>query len=281
MQLVKHPGPIALERLSIAPSHGRKVTLSLRAGIDLETAIAEAITSQGIESAWLTFEETPVETLSYVIPDKAPNDKTVAWYSKTYRLSRPGQIHAMGLIVGQFEGVPFLHGHGLWSEKEGDQKMGHIMPRETILTSDTIIHGLAFDDARFERQFDPESNFTLFQPSQKRACTGGEFALLRIRPNEDLATALDEACSRLGWQQAKVHGLGSLVRAQFDDGRELNSFATEFLILDGTARADHTRRAGPNIAIVGEEGGKGMQGKVKRGANPILITAELFLERIG
>nr|WP_321444152.1 hypothetical protein [uncultured Cohaesibacter sp.] len=284
---VTHPGPKAAERLPFSRSRGRAVTLALRGDQDLQSAIAEALAGVGLYSGWLELEAAPVDALAYVIPDKAPNDQTVAWYSQTHRLQAPGLIHHLGLVVGQADGALFLHGHGSWghgswSETDGAVRFGHVLFAETMLAQDVIAHGFLLDDACFERLPDAESNFSLFQTKSlsQPEPDGADFALLRMLPNEDLAMGLDMVCARLGWQQARVFGLGSLVGAEFDDGRLLDSFATEFVIRDALAHGEAGCLRGPEIVIVGEAGGAGLRGRVTRGANPVLVTAEILLQRI-
>lgn len=279
---VTHPGPVAEERLAFARSRGRAVTLSLRGGQSLEAAIGEALAGEPLYSGWLELEAASVAALAYVIPDKAPNDQTVAWYSQTHRLKAPGQIDHLGLVVGQMEGCMFLHGHGSWSGGDGETRFGHLLFAETHLAEDVTARGFLLKDAVFERLPDAESNFSLFQPKSLPATVSEEadFALLRMLPNEDLTVGLDAVCAQLGWRQARAFGLGSLVGAQFEDGRLLNSFATEFVICDAIAQSECDTISGPEIHIVGEAGGAGLRGRVQRGSNPVLVTAEILLQRV-
>jgi hypothetical protein len=149
-----------------------------------------------------------------------------------------------------------------------------------MLAAPVVARGIGLTGARFERRPDPETNFTLFRPSgDARDAEDADYALVRLAPNQDFAGALDTACARLGWEGARVHGLGSLIGATFEDGSVLDSLPTEFLILDADARAEGQSGPGPEIAIVGIEGGDIREGALKRGENAVLITAELLLER--
>ncbi len=102
--------------------------------------------------------------------------------------------------------------------------------------------------------------FPCFNPKAcpQPAPDDADFALLRMLPNEDLALGLDAVCARLGWRQAHVFGLGSLVGAEFDDGRLLDSFATEFVLLDaiayGEAHGKDGLHPGPEIEDCGRSG---------------------------
>ena len=126
------------------------------------------------------------------------------------------------------------------------------------------------------RRHDTETNFNLFQVDQTNDAGGG-FAALRLLPNQDLSDGIDRACKTLGWKSASVQGLGSVNTAQFDDGRWLDSLPTEFLILDATA-GDGAR--GPEIVIVGKDETEILTGRLSRGKNMVLVTAELVLSRL-
>ena len=275
---VTHPGPPNAARLELVPCAGGPVALTLRAGRPLEDAMAEAMAEAGLDSAWLEVADAPVSRLAYVIPAVAPDDDHVAWYSDILGVGGPGRIDRLGMAVGTHEGRSFLHGHGLWRPEGGRQAMGHILAPRTELARDTVATGIGVTGARFDRGPDTETNFELFHATGDPAGDARN-ALLRIAPNQDFAGALDAACARLGWGTARVHGLGSLIDARFEDGAVLGSLPSEFLLLHAEARADAADRNGPEIAIVGIDGARVLQGPITRGDNPVLITAELVLER--
>ncbi|WP_420403561.1 hypothetical protein [Nisaea sp.] len=280
MRAVTHPGPVAAERQEILPAEGRPVALTLGAGLPLEDAVAEAMAAEGLDGAWLEIEEAIVSTLDYVIPALSPDEDHVAWYSDIRSFGGPGRIEKLGMMVGREGGASFLHGHGLWAPAGGEIAMGHILAPRTMLAAPAVARGTGLAGARFERRPDEETNFTLFRPSGKeREAETADYALVRLAPNQDFSDALDTACARLGWESARVHGLGSLIGAAFEDGGTLDSLPTEFLILDAEARAEGRTGPGPEIAIVGVEGGDIRSGALKRGGNAVLITAELLLER--
>jgi len=281
MRAVTHPGPVAEERQEILPAGGRPVALTVNAGLPFEDAVADAMAAEGLDGAWLEIEEATVSALDYVIPAPAPDAEHVAWYSEIHSLGGPGRIHHLGMMVGRDGGASFLHGHGLWAPRDGGTAMGHILAPRTTLAAPAVARGIGLTGARFERRPDPETNFTLFRPSgAARDAESAGHALLRLAPNQDFSGALDTACARLGWEGARVHGLGSLIGATFEDGNVLDSLPTEFLILDAEARAEGGTGPGPEIAIVGIEGGDIRRGRLTRGGNAVLITAELLLERL-
>ncbi|MCI4664570.1 MAG: hypothetical protein MRY74_07595 [Neomegalonema sp.] len=284
MKTVAHPGPVASERLQLIPCAGQVFEARLPAGAPLDQAVADAFADAGAQSGWISFENAPVSALDYVIPAGPRDESTVAWYSETYSFPGQGRIERLGGVVGQNDGAPLLHGHGVWTPESGAAAMGHILPGATILAAPVVARCVGVTGARFERLFDPETNFTLFQPvadiaSAAMDAQAANCALLRLAPNIDFSASLSAACARLGWPAARIHGLGSLVEARFDNGVRLNSPASEFLVLDAETRADGAAAA-PQIAIVGVEHGRIVQGALTSGENAVLITAELVLERL-
>ena len=273
MRRVRHPGAVAWPRIDIAPSDGRRIEVTLAPGLPLEEAVAQA--TQAFTSAWLEIENAPVTTLDYVIPALSPDDAHVAWYSRVHAFGGPGVIDCLGMIVGRHQGKSFLHGHGLWTPRGGAQAMGHILAPRTVLAEPVTARGIGLTGVCFDRLHDPETNFDLFQVGGGGST--GAFAALRLRPNQDFATALDAACAELGWPAARVQGLGSLIGATFENGAVLDCLPTEFLILDATVG---TGGPEPQIAIVGIDGGTILSGPLVRGANPVLVTAELVLSRL-
>ncbi len=277
---VTQPGPIAETRRDIVPANGRPIEVNLRPYIPLADAIAEALDAENCTGAWLEIKSADVARLSYVTPALAPDSEHAAWWSEIYRFNGAGTIHHLGMMVGRDQGACFLHGHGRWSPATGGIAMGHILAQQTVLSRPAVAHGIGLRKAYFDRRPDPETNFNLFQPTgDALAASDAPYALLRLAPNQEFSSALDLVCAELGWQSAKIFGQGSLIGAHFDDGSTLDSLATEFLILNAEARADGSLASGPEIAIVGIDPDDLRHGVLQRGKNPILITAELLLQR--
>ena len=277
---VTQPGPIAETRRDIVPANGRPIEVNLRPHIPLADAIAEALDAENCTGAWLEIKSADVARLSYVTPALAPDSEHAAWWSEIYRFNGAGTIHHLGMMVGRDQGACFLHGHGRWSPATGGIAMGHILAQQTVLSRPAVAHGIGLRKAYFDRRPDPETNFNLFQPTgDALAASDARYALLRLAPNQEFSSALDLVCAELGWQSAKIFGQGSLIGAHFDDGSTLDSLATEFLILNAEARADGSLASGPEIAIVGIDPDDLRHGVLQRGKNPILITAELLLQR--
>lgn len=282
MQTVMHPGPVAKERLELFKADGEPVSLTLAAGIPLETAVAQALADIGCEnSAYLELTNAPVSELVYVMPANAPDEQHVAWYSDVHSFDGKGVIDHLGMIVGYREERCFIHGHGTWTPNGGTMAMGHILSNMTVLAEPVVVTGFALAGARFEGREDPETNFTLFRPAQhgKPIPETADFAVLRIMPNQDFDMALDRACAQLEWQSARAWGVGSINKPHFEDGRVLDSLPTELVILDALCRADGAAPHGAAIRAVGTGANQIEEGRLSRGNNGVLITAEIVLRR--
>lgn len=276
MRSVIHPGAPAAERIPCVSCAGQRLEVSLQAGIPLDQSVAAALRAGPFTCAWLAFDNAPVESLSYVIPAYSPDDEHVAWYSAPYGFGA-GCIDTAGMIVGWHHGECFTHCHGLWTAGNATrQAMGHLLADQTVLSEPAKVSLLGLTGARFDRRFDTETQFELFHVDRMSG-ERGDYAVLRILPNQDLTLAARAACDALGWSAARIHGIGSLIGAQFDDGRVLESLPTEFLlpnaIVGGAAPP-------PEIAIVGVDGGDVVQGRLAVGENPVLVTAEIVMNRL-
>ncbi len=274
MNLVKHPGPVRSSRQDFVPCSGHEIEVLLAADIPLADAVEQALAPLGVDGAWLEVTEAPVSQLSYVGPAIDPKREHVAWYSATRRFGA-GRIERIGMMVGQHQKESFLHGHGLWRPIEKPQLFGHILANETVLSEPTAAKGFAFSGAMFDRRPDLETKFDLFE-AVETSPQKGDFAALRLMPNQDFSTAINNACELLGWEAAQVFGLGSLNGVAFEDGERTGPQPTEFLI--AAAEAGSSALA-PEIMCIGLEGTPIQMGRLEDGQNAVLITAELILRR--
>jgi predicted DNA-binding protein with PD1-like motif len=220
---------------------------------------------------------------SYVMPALSKTGANAAFYSDTFRPSGITRLKCGAMTLGERDGAPFFHCHGLWTETDGHLHGGHILPEESIVAESFEVEAFGIDGAAFTAETDPETNFKLFGPvaragtnvkAERRA-----FAI-RLRPNQDFAAALETFCRQHGILRARIHGgVGSTVGAHFTDGRTVVPFATELAITSGgiAPGADGTLQAELDIALVDYLGGIA-EGRLMRGDNPVLMTMELVLE---
>jgi predicted DNA-binding protein with PD1-like motif len=111
----------------------------------------------------------------------------------------------------------------------------------------------------------------------------GRIAVVRLRPNEDLVTAVEAACREHGLAHAIVRSaVGSLVDAVLETGDrtlEVAGPGIEILTLAGEVRSD--RAGAPEADLRGTIADSRAQvygGRFRRGENPICITLELVLQ---
>jgi predicted DNA-binding protein with PD1-like motif len=112
--------------------------------------------------------------------------------------------------------------------------------------------------------------------------SSGRVFALRLRPNQDFATALEGFCRERGIERARLHGgVGSIIGARFADGRVVEPFATELLVRSGSIApaASGDLEALLDVALVDYTGGLA-EGRLIRGDNPVLMTMEIALEAV-
>ncbi|WP_245505150.1 MULTISPECIES: DUF296 domain-containing protein [unclassified Neorhizobium] len=101
--------------------------------------------------------------------------------------------------------------------------------------------------------------------------------LLRVRPNEDIATVIEDVCHQHGIESGRIFGIGSINEPVFEDGRRVACLATEIAVetglLEQTAEGP---RATLDAAVVDTDGVI-YQGRLARGDNPVGVTFELVI----
>ena len=111
----------------------------------------------------------------------------------------------------------------------------------------------------------------------------GRIAVVRLRPNEDLVTAVEAACREHGLAHAIVRSaVGSLVDAVLETGDrnlEVPGPGIEILTLTGEVRSDGVGASAADLrGTIADGQARVYGGRFMRGANPICITLELVLQ---
>jgi hypothetical protein len=149
-----------------------------------------------------------------------------------------------------------------------------MLPHDCIVAREMPARAWGFPDIRMATAADPETNFTVFQPSGP-STAGARGVFARIRPNEDISLATEAIAQRHGLRNATVRGsLGSLIGACFTDGRAVADDATEVLVRRGVLRDGVAELQ----MLVADMQGDVHEGLLVRGDNPVLITFDLMLE---
>src|SRR5689334_4858985 len=139
------------------------------------------------------------------MPALSKTGENAAFYSDTFRPSGITRLRLATMTLGERDGAPFFHCHGLWCEADGRIRGGHRLPEETIVAEPVEVEAFGIDGAMFAAEPDPETRFKLFGPVPAQATVAKAsrraFAM-RLRPNQDFAGALEAFCRERGIARA-------------------------------------------------------------------------------
>jgi predicted DNA-binding protein with PD1-like motif len=283
MREIVQPGPLVAERIQWVEARGRAFSFTLETGLPLLEAVRRGFSTQGFAGGTLNMAGGALGPFAYVMPALSRTSEHAAFYSDIFRPLGLTRLKLATMTFGVRDGAPFFHCHGLWTEADGRVNGGHMLPEDTVVAEPFEVAAFGIDGAAFVAEPDPETNFKLFGPVVREcsgASTGSRAFALRLRPNQDVAAALEGFCRDRGIARAKIRGgVGSTVGARFTDGRVVDPFATELAITSGTIApgAGGALEAELDIALVDYTGGIA-EGRLVRGDNPVLMTMELVLE---
>ena len=269
---VVHPGPEQSPRFTLAPCHARKATLRLPAGKTLLDAVADAVMAQGADGACVILDGVPLSVVNYVMPDGPVDEDHAAWYSETHH-DEDVRLDKATASVGKRDGEWFLHTHAMWA---GDAPaMGHLLNDQCTMAEDCEVEAWLLSGAWLGVAPDPETNFPLFRPERGKAAGEVQAALLTIRPHGDLRGTIEAACSELGFENASIHGIGSLIGAAFSDAPPMAAPLSEVLLLEGCAVRGGRCRQLPLACV--DPAGAIFRGDLKAGDGPVCVTFELLV----
>ena len=283
MRDIKQPGPPTPERIQWVEARGRGFSFTLESGIPLLEAVRRGFAAQGFASGVVNIKGGTLGPFGYVMPALSTTGENAAFYSETFRPDGRAWLKQATMTLGERDGAPFFHCHGLWLEAHCRVNGGHILPEETMVAEPFEVEAFGIDGAMFKAEPDPETNFKLFGPVASEATgaiTTCRAIALRLRPNQDFAHCLEAFCRDRGITCAKIRGgVGSTIGARFTDGRSVEPFATELAIAAGhiAPGAAGVPEAQLDVALVDYTGGLA-EGRLVRGDNPVLMTMELVLE---
>lgn len=287
---ISHPGIPAADRIQYVAGHAEKIEFMLEPGFSILESIRRGLAAHGYADAVLDLSGGSFRPIVYVIPALSSTPEHVAWYSETYRPDGETRLERATVTFGVRDGEAFLHCHALWQEADGKQLAGHLIPHDAMVSSPIKAQAWAMTGMRFQVDKDTETNFSLFQPRAHDAgatenvppqVTPKRFYAMRLRPNQDFSTALEDFCDEHGIQTAVVRGgVGSVIGALFEDGHVVEPIATELLVRDGHVSRDALGQAVAHLDVVlVDYEAELAQGVLVRGRNPVLITVELLLEQ--
>lgn len=282
MRRIEQPGPATEPRVQWAACHGLRFQATLRPGLTLLEAVRRSFAAAGFVSGTVRLDGIALKPFAYVMPALATTTGHAAFYSETFRPVGGARIDVGAMTFGERDGAPFFHAHALWTEGDGKVSGGHILPDETMVAEEITVEAVGLDGAVFAAYQDDETLFKLFGPKPAEplgSTRQGRFFAIRVRPNIELFSALEEFCAEQGIARAVIHGgVGSTIGARFEDGRSVENFATEIAITRGLVAAGGAGSA-IEVALVDYTGAMA-SGALKRGDNPVLMTFELVLETV-
>jgi len=283
MRRIVHPGPSSSDRVRTVDCRLRHLRQALAPGKSLLESLAVLLEAHGATSAVATLAGGSFAPFVFLMPALSPTPEHAVYYSARHEPEGPVRLENATITLGRRDGRPWLHCHGTWRDAQGRRLGGHVLPDEAMVKDAIEADIWLLDGAGFEVVANPETAFTLFEPvatgDRASAGAGGSFAMT-IRPNEDLCTALVDECRARGIARARVRGgVGSLVGARFDDGREVEPFVTEVFIREGSVGPgpDGMLEARLDVCLVDYLGGLN-EGRLLAGANGVLVTFELVVE---
>ncbi len=246
MRSIVQPGPPARDRIQWVEGRGRAFSFTLQAGVSLLEAARRGFAAEGFAGGVMRWTGGALGPFAYVMPALSKTGENAAFYSDIFRPAGIARFKMATMTVGQRDGAPFFHCHGLWTEADGRSNGGHVLPEETVVAEPFAVDAF-------------------------------------LRPNQDFAGALETFCRERGIISAKLHGgVGSTIGARFADGRIVEPFATELAVSSGVVApgAGGALEAELDIGLVDYLGGIA-EGRLTRGDNPVLMTMELVLEVLG
>ena len=283
MRSIKQPGPPVAERIQWAEARGRAFSITLEKGVPLLEAARRGFAAQGFAGGTLNIKGGMLGPFGYVMPALSKTGENAAFYSDTFRPHGITRLKRATMTLGQRDGAPFFHCHGLWTEADGRSSGGHMLPEETFVAEPFEVEAFGIDGAVFAAEPDPETKFKLFGPlpAQSRGADAPDLAYaLRLRPNQDFAGSLEGFCRDRGITEARLRGgVGSTIGARFAGGAIIEPFATELAVTSGSIAFGKSGalEAAVDVALIDYTGGIG-EGRLIRGDNPVLMTMELVLE---
>jgi predicted DNA-binding protein with PD1-like motif len=279
------PGPALQPRVESVPGHAQPLAFTLAPGLTLLEAVGRPLRDAGFAHAVVVLEGGGFGPFHYVLPAPSPDAAHAAWYSAAQAPPGGAMLERANVTFGLRDGQPWLHCHAIWQEAAG-RRAGHVLPEETMVAAPIAARAWGLSGVAFLAEPDPETNFTLFHPVAREplAPPAGttRVVALRIRPNEDVATALEDTCRRHGFAAAALRGsLGSLVGTRFAQGGTVADHATEILVINGRVSADRAGRLQAALTVaVADMRGQVHEGMLRHGENLICITFEGLLEEI-
>jgi len=273
---IVHPGPAAPDRTPYATCRADAVAPEISAGSALLETLGAFADANGFEGAVLDLAGLALSPFDYVMPDRAVDDRHVAWYSDTH--ASPGAVlNEAVAVLGWRDGKRFAHIHAFWRQN-GEDRLGHLLPDTLVAAAPARLSGFGLSGATFEAAPDPETEFTLFRvhPAPERDAKAQHNALIAtLAPFADLHDSVEALAGKLGTGSYEIMGLGSLAGAGFVDDPPMTGLISEILLSPGAVGTPATGARLPIRSV--DYTGTLSQGVILPGQAPTLVTCELLI----
>lgn len=268
---IRQPGPAAEPRAVVVPACGAWIDTVLPAGTGLLSTLGAALRAAGFASGVAELDGGGFHPFAYVIPALSETGENAAFYSDVRTPAGLARLVSARVTFGQRDGADWLHAHGFWVA-EGQLTGGHIMPHDAIIAAPITARIWGMEGVVFQTGHDPETNFTLLAPAGPPHAAPNCLAV-RLRPNQDIHHAIEAVCRDHGIKAARIAGgVASIIGAHYHGGSVNVPFATEMFITSGLIDPEATL----DVALIDWTGAISA-GRLLRGANPVLMTAEFVI----
>jgi predicted DNA-binding protein with PD1-like motif len=272
MRSLRQPGPIHPRRIDVVYGTAQKLRYTLTPGLTLTEAVTGPLIEAGFQSGAVVIKDAILSPFRFVMPGPPDSAAHVAYFSAAVEPAGPVRIEQANVTFGWSSGAPLIHVHAAWTEADGRRRGGHILPTETRIGSPADVIAWGFSDIRIETSADPETNFSLLQPVPH--ANPGPALFARVKPNQDIISALEEIAAAAGLRNATIRGsLGSLIGADFTDGGTIEDLATEVFVREGFIQDGIASLSLTAVDFKGEP----RSGWIKRNENPVCITFDIIL----
>lgn len=284
-----HPGPVAEPRVVAVPTRLTPLEIALPAGAPLLVALERLLARIGGRCAAGELVGGELAAASYFVPDVGPPGGPVATFSPVRAARAPARLVRGGLTVGYRDGAVFCHSHALFTDADGVERAGHLVPDRVVLGGGVRARVWVGHDVTYEVAPDAETTMPLFVPRRVAprgdavdAAGAVDAVVCRVRPNVDLVGAVLALTEEQGWAGADVRGqIGSLVGGRLGqpDGSVLvvDGPATEVVSLDGGVRRVGGQPCADLVAHLVDRHARVHGGRLLPGQNPVAMTYELVL----
>ncbi len=271
MRSLRQPGPAQESRIDSVRGELTELRFTLRPGVSLNEAVTAPLAEAGLTAAAVTMQGVRLNPFRYVMPGPPDSAAHVAYFTDAVEPPGTTTVEHANATFGWSDGKPMIHCHAAWIEPDGRRRGGHILVKEALVAEPVEVVARGFRGPAFETRFDPETNFTLFEVG---GSGDGSAIVARVKPNEDILTALETIAARHGIRDAVVHGsVGSLIGTSFTDGAVVGDLAIEVAVREGAIRDGV---ASLHLLAV-DMNGEVHDGWLKRGENPVCITFDLVI----